>query len=144
MLSRKLVLLGILVTACVGLAATGCGDKATITSPIVDEQSLPAPDGITATANVTTGDVTLSWLPLSSPTVAGYNIYKYDPIPTRESAYVKLNGAPVTGTSSLRDDFKVGGIFMIKAVSTTGKEGADSTTLHLAPYEGPPDQLRRG
>ena len=140
MLSRKLVLLGILVTAALGLVVVGCGGKSgSVTAPLVDEQPLPAPEAITATVDVATGDIALSWLPLASASVAGYNVYAYSPSATRESAYVKINPGLLVQPTLDRLQYVDGGDFIVKAVSTTGKEGLASHFVHLDPYTGPPE-----
>jgi hypothetical protein len=140
MLSRKLVLLGILVTATLGLAAAGCGsNSSSIIAPVVDEQPLPAPEAITATVDVTTGGVSLSWLPLASASVAGYNVYAYAPSITRETAYVKVNSTLLVRPVLEGLQYVDGGDFIVKAVSSTGKEGVASHFVHLNPYTGPPE-----
>jgi hypothetical protein len=143
MLSRKLVLLGILVTAVLGLVVAGCGDNTSLTRPPVDEQPLAAPEGITATVDVITGAVSLSWLPPASVGVAGYNVYKFEPTPLREGAYVRITQAPVAQPTLTCFDFQEGGDFLLKAVRTSGAEGLASRPVHLNPYTGPPDDLRR-
>ncbi|MBI5835674.1 MAG: hypothetical protein HZB25_00370 [Candidatus Eisenbacteria bacterium] len=142
MLSRKLVLLGILVTACFGLAVTGCGDSNSIVRPPVDEAPIPVPEGVTAAVDVVSGTVSLNWLPSSSASVVGYNVYQYFPSPLRENSYVKLNVAAIAGVSLVRDEFVNGGDFVVKAVSSSGKESAGSQFVHLEAYTGPPDELR--
>jgi len=143
MLSRKLVLLGILVTASLGVVVAGCGNNASVTRPTVDEQAIPAPDGVSAAVNVTTGTVSLNWLPVASVPVAGYNVYKFDPSPLRETSYTRLNATPVAQPTFTRDEFALGGDFMVKAVNTAGREGLSSRPIHLNLYDGPPDQLRQ-
>ncbi|HVP37975.1 MAG TPA: hypothetical protein VMS93_02210 [Candidatus Saccharimonadales bacterium] len=139
MLSRKLVLMGILVTACVGLAVVGCGDNNSIVRPPVDEQPLPAPQGFTAAMNTTTAELTFSWLPSSNSTVRGYEVFMYAPSPSREDAYVKLTPSPVNGTSITRYNLQDGGDFILKAVSSTGLEGLATHAVHVDPYSPPPD-----
>ena len=133
MLSRKLVILGILVTACCGAAFIGCGNNSTVTQPpVVNEQPIPTPDGISATGD-NTGSVTLHWNASSSSQVVGYNVYSYSPSPNSENAYRKINPSVVATNQFTSDDLAFGGDFRVKAVNSFGHEGSPSAAYHLYP-----------
>ena len=131
MLSRKLVVVGLLLTASLGTALVGCGDGASVVVP--DQQPLPVPDALGASVDAE-GVVTLHWQASASANVVGYNIYKFSASPASESAFLKLNAAPVAGNSLAEDVFQGGGDFRVRSVAGNGRESASSAFLHLDPY----------
>ncbi len=140
MLSRKLLILGILVTACLGTALVGCGSDSSVVAPPGDQQPLPVPDGLNATVDAQ-GNVALSWQASANPAVAGFNLYRYSPSPSRESSYLKVNGAPLTNASSSGEIFALGGDFRVKSVAAGGRESAASQLFHLDPFS-PSDNVQ--
>jgi len=138
MLSRKLVVLGALLTACFGTVLVGCGNEAGVTQPILDEAPVATPSGFTAVASPT-GQVTLTWNASSSSQVSGYNVYAYSPSPDRANAYVKLTSSPVAVTYYSSDELLQGGDFRITALNSSGHESAATQWVHLNPYSASDD-----
>lgn len=139
MLSRKLVILGILVTACLGAALVGCGSDSVVAPP-GDQQPLPVPEGLNANLDAQ-GNVSLHWQASANPAVAGFNIYRYSPSPSRENAFLKVNAAPLADASSSNEIFSLGGDFRVKSVAQDGRESAASPAFHLDPLS-PADEVR--
>jgi hypothetical protein len=131
MLSRKLVVVGLLLTASLGTALVGCGSSSNnVVAP--DQQPLPTPDGLSTSFDQ--GVLVLHWDASASAAVVGYNVYKFTPDPASESAYLKLNASPISGATCNSDVFQAGGDFRVRSVGADGRESAFSAPIHLDPY----------
>ena len=135
MFSRKLVLLGILVTATIGVSLMGCGNSNSVVTPTpappVDEQPLPPVNGFSVGS--AGSNVELDWAASSSAVVTGYNVYRYWPAPDRENAYVKLNDTPVSTNHFSDAQLNTGGVFKVRAVDATGRESASPGYILVNP-----------
>ena len=131
MLSRKLVVVGLLLTATLGTTLVGCGDSASVVAP--DQQPLPTPEGLSTSLDAQ-GVLALHWDAAASASVVGYNVYKFTPDPAKDSAYLKLNSSPFSGAACSSEVFQQGGDFRVRSVGADGRESAFSAPLHLDPY----------
>jgi len=106
---------------------------------------LPAPRP-PASFTVTAGNavVNLSWTLSPDPTSVGTNVYRTQ---TLGMPYVKLNGAPLTGTAYSDNTVSNGSTYFYRAVAVdaAGFEGAVTNTNADCGVAGPPDgpQCRR-
>jgi glycosidase len=119
--------------------ATVSGGVAAVTIPAlsgvvlatgtVDLTPPAAPTGLHATAS--TGAVSLGWNPVAD--AAGYNVYRSS---VSGGGYLKVNGAPVTGTS-FDDTGLANGVveyYVVKAVDTAGNESDASNEVSATPH----------
>jgi hypothetical protein len=91
---------------------------------------LPAPTGLKATPGG--GEVTLSWDPVSSLNLAGYNVYRST---SATDIGTKLNASPIPGTT-YTDTGLINGVtyyYRVSAVDNTGVEGAKSDPISVTP-----------
>jgi len=126
----------------------GCGKSSSVTSPAPQEASLPdlvAPQApaVYDSPRITSGSTVLRWNTSEDPDVAGYNVYMYDPTPTRNGSYVKLNTALVTTTH-----YRVNGLvpgqryyYRITAKDSAGNESTYSEPILVYQSNGvvPPE-----
>jgi len=82
-------------------ALAGCGKDNTPTgvSPTVDNTAPDAPTAVNAAANPGSGLWFLNWTASSSPSVASYEIWIYNPDPSRTNSYTLAATVPSTSTS---------------------------------------------
>lgn len=71
----------------------------------------------------------LAWDESSDADVVGYDIYRYAPDPARESAYIKVNAATVTGSEYQVND--AASWYRVKAVDQAGNRSASSGAAYV-------------
>jgi hypothetical protein len=102
------------------------------TAPVVD--STPPPPVTHLSAIPGQGNVLVSWTSVSDPALAGYNVYRDT---TGKKNFVKLNDAPVTGTSFLDTTAPVGVMrYQVVAVDTSNNASAPVGITILKPGDG--------
>jgi hypothetical protein len=123
------------------VAFSGCGDSSSRVvdppeSPALDE-ALGAPNGVSHTGSYS-GDVLRWGVPTESSTtrtVAGYNLYLYDPNPETGEAYRRVNSSPLTARSYVFTGLTPGEpcYVRIRAIDSEGAEGNWSVALRFVP-----------
>ena len=84
-------------------ALTGCaGDNPVSSTNNLDASPPSAPVNLRTEARG--ASVLLDWDASTEADVVGYDVYRYDPDPARESAYVKVNAATITDSEYLIAD----------------------------------------
>lgn len=119
------------------VAITGCATDNPVSSLSGLDATAPgAPTSILAEDR--NGALVLTWNASSDADVAGYNVYRYSPDPARENAYVKINGAIVTGTEYMVTDATADpSWYRIKAVDTSANASAASGAIQGAALGAP-------
>ncbi len=113
---------------------SGCGTTNPVSSGSAALDSTPpaAPQNLKSTL-ADSGGLVLSWDASADADVAGYNVYRYSPDPSRENAYVKLNDALVTGTQYIVSDATDSeGYYRVKAVDRSANTSSASSALEAA------------
>ena len=113
-------------------AVTGCATDNPVSS--VGGIDATAPGAPTSLAAETRGnDLVLSWDASVDADVVGYDVYRFDPDPARENAYVKVNGAIITDTEYTVPEASSGASwYRVKAVDTSANASAASSALAAA------------
>lgn len=112
-------------------AFAGCATDNPLTASGIDSTAPGAPTNLTASASG--GNLLLTWDPSSDADVAGYDVYRYSPDPARENAYVKINGALVTGDEYVVTDASTtSSWYRVKAVDASSNSSASSGALAAA------------
>ncbi len=138
------------ICALAAILAVGCTSENNPLSPSgSSEDTTPpaAPQGV-ATKTTDAGWV-MSWDANGEADLAGYNIYRYDPDPSRENAYVKLNGGPITSTSFGLPLEPGDWIYRVRAVDATGNQSGMSAIASVTMGEAigigiGNDEIQRG
>lgn len=115
-----------LAVALTTFALAGCsGDNPVSSTNNLDASPPSAPVNIhTETRG---GSVLLSWDASSEADVVGYDVYRYDPDPARESAYIKVNSATITDSEYLiADRSEQGTWYRVKAVDRSSNRSNSS------------------
>jgi hypothetical protein len=112
-------------------ALVGCGTTNPVanTSGALDTTPPAAPQNL-KTGLDDGGGLLLTWDASSDADVAGYNVYRYSPDPSRENAYVQINGALVTTTSyEVSDATPDGSYYRVKAIDRSSNVSSSSSTV---------------
>lgn len=118
-------------------ALVGCGttNPVSSTSGGLDTTPPAAPQNLKAGLD-NGGDLLLTWDASSDADVAGYDVYRYSPDPSRENAYVKINSALVTDTSYLvTDATTTDAYYRVKAIDRSSNVSSSSTAVDGAAGE---------
>jgi hypothetical protein len=108
------------------LGAMGCGNSSDPTSanPNLDSNAPPTPAGLQLVSVPEYNE--LAWEASTAPDVARYQVYEYQPDPSRDNAYVMIGE---TTTASYRLPFDDGGtetFYRVRAVDESGNRSAMS------------------
>jgi hypothetical protein len=128
------------VFALAAFAVTGCATDNPLSS--LGDLDATAPGAPTSLAASMRGsDLVLTWDASADADVVGYDVYRYAPDPSRESAYLKVNGAIVTDTEYvIADAPSVMSWYRVKAVDNSSNASAASGALAAArPIDGSSD-----
>jgi hypothetical protein len=128
----------------IALAAltTSCGTTSTPTSPgnSLDSTPPPAPTELSQGIDVGTGGGSLEWSASTAGDVAGYQVYVYQPSPTRDNAYIQVaTTAPgVTSWDLPGVSLEQTQYFRVRAVDVTGNRSGFSAEFAatLSPATG--------
>ena len=107
-------------------ALTGCaGDNPVSNTNNLDAAPPSAPVNVRTEARG--GSVLLDWDASTEADVVGYDVYRYDPDPARESAYVKVNAATITASEYLiADPSEQGTWYRVKSVDLSSNRSNSS------------------
>ena len=119
------------VLAIVGLLATGCTSDENPLAPGVGEDTTPpaAPQSVVYRSDNL--GARLTWGANGEPDLAGYNVYRFDPDPSRENAYVKVNSAVVSSTTFNIPIYQGESLFRVKSIDKAGNESAWSSVTSV-------------
>ncbi len=134
------------LVALVGLAVlAGCGDDNATQVVIPQDDAPPLPPVGLDTALYGDGfTAVVRWEPNVEPDLAGYNVYRYDPAPTRPDAYSKDNPelvATAEYTLAIGIDDTVW--IIVTAVDAAGHESAAAGPLEVR-WQAPPSSSGGG
>jgi fibronectin type 3 domain-containing protein len=134
MMYRRVLSAAVLaVCACM---IAGCSTNPVSSLGATDATAPSTPSSISAQARGS--ELVLTWDESADADVAGYNVYRYAPDPSRENAYVLVNSALVTGTEYVVSDAAGDPAwYRVKAVDTSANASAASTAVQAAmPRDG--------
>jgi hypothetical protein len=125
--SRSLTILSIAVV----LLLAGCGDSSSPTNvgtaiEALDTTPPPAPENVAIALSSTTGYYNIQWDASAAPDVAGYEVYKYTPVPSHTDAYQLVGqstGTSWTLTSTTTEYYRV------RAIDQAGNRSAYSAMV---------------
>jgi hypothetical protein len=111
---------------------TGCATENPVSAVGgIDATAPGAPTSLAA--EVRGNDLVLSWDASVDADVVGYDVYRFDPDPARENAYVKVNSAIVTDTEyAVPEASSSASWYRVKAVDTSANASAASSALAAA------------
>src|SRR5713226_8258159 len=128
---RRLLPAVVFGAALVVLSGCGSTNPVSTASGALDTTPPAAPQNLKA--GLDTGDLVLSWDASADADVAGYDVYRYAPDPTRENSYVKINPALVTGTSyDVGDATTQDTYYRVKAVDRSSNVSSASDDIVAA------------
>ncbi len=108
-------------------ALTGCAAEDTLSSLNQNVDTAPPSAPVNVTTQTHGSTVVLDWDASTEADVVGYDVYRYDPDPARESAYVKVNAATIpTSEYSIVDRNEQGTWYRVKAVDLSSNRSAIS------------------
>jgi len=122
------------IVVCLALVTlTGCAAEDTL-SPLNNGLDATAPSAPVNVSAVALGSsVHLDWDASSEADVVGYDVYRYDPDPARESAYVKVNAQTILDSNYLVTEASVAGTwYRVKAVDLSTNRSAASGAAFAA------------
>lgn len=132
----------VLAVTLAAFALTGCAAEDTLSSlnQNVNSAAPSAPGNIRALP--LGGSVLLDWDASSEADVVGYDVYRYDPDPARESAYVKVNASTIPESQyMIVDPLEQGTWYRVKAVDMSSNRsnasGAAYAPTGVAEYGAP-------
>jgi len=108
----------------------GCGttNPVSSTNGALDTTPPAAPQNLKAGLNA--GELVLSWDASADADVAGYDVYRYAPDPSRENSYVKINSSLVTATSyEVSDATALDAYYLVKAVDRSSNVSSASADV---------------
>jgi hypothetical protein len=136
----------VVVALTLAVMSSSCGKDSAPTAPKSLDQAPPAAPTHLAQATSETGDASLlNWTPSTSPNVAGYEVYRYLPDPTREIAYVLVQTTDANTLSYALPAVTRNPIdyYRIKSITSTGTRSDWSPMAQvistLNPNGGDPD-----
>ncbi len=102
----------------------GCGKSASPTgvSQTLDSTPPSAPETVALMTAPEGNDLT--WAPSTASDLAGYQVYQYQPDPSRDNAYVMIGQST---TNSFRLTMTGSEVFRVRAVDTSGNLSAYSS-----------------
>lgn len=128
---RSIVVAALALSA---LALAGCGSDSNPAAPTasLDTTPPPAPTALAMTLDGPSGSYQLGWQPSAAADVASYQVYRYEPDPSRDNAYVLF--AQVSTHSVLIDtpSEATTEVFRVQAVDASGNHSAFSTALTVS------------
>ena len=129
MVARKLLS----VVALAAVLATGCTSENNPVSPTgsIEDTTPPAvPQNVASVES--RGLWIMSWDANAEADLAGYNVFRYDPDPSRESSYVKVNANVITSTSFTLPTNPGDLQYKVRAVDQTGNQSGLSASAWSA------------
>ncbi|MBD3334182.1 MAG: hypothetical protein GF355_01585 [Candidatus Eisenbacteria bacterium] len=133
-----------IVLTAAAMTLSGCGSDNS-TGPVhanpSSDPASPTPPSELSVVKATQDGLKLGWQASPDLDVIGYEIYLYDPHPSRDNSYVKLNPVPCERTSFGFSDLEVdvAYYFKVKAVNSTGLKSQACSPLEVlwngGPYE---------
>jgi hypothetical protein len=121
-------LLSLAALTCI-VMLVGCGNSSDLTNsgPTNDGTPPPAPEGL-ARADVAEYNE-IVWAPSAASDVTGYQVYEYQPDPSREHSYV-LVGEVTEPSYRLPRNLDIDGYYRVRAVDASGNTSALSEQYH--------------
>ena len=117
--------------ACVGLY--GCGNSSDVTNAAgsLDSTPPPAPEGVSL--NTVPEFNELTWAPSAAADVASYQVYQYQPDPSRDNAYVMVGQTTTPSLNLGRTSEATDTYYRVRAVDVAGNRSAfsDEANIHL-------------
>jgi hypothetical protein len=112
----------------------GCGSSSDPASPVILEDEAPpvAPLGLHPSMDENGGPA-LEWTANASGAVVRYETFQYDPDPSRENAYIRLNDTDETDTRCSLPRLPGGtrAWFRVRAVTANDRHSAFSSTFEM-------------
>jgi uncharacterized protein YcfL len=113
-------------------ALTGCSSDNPVSS-LNNLDAAPPSAPVNIRTEIRGGSVLLDWDASTEADVVGYDVYRYDPDPARESAYVKVNAATITDSEYLIPDASEQGTwYRVKAVDLSSNRSNSSGAAYAA------------
>jgi len=129
MVARKLLS----VVALAAVLATGCTSENNPVSPNGSTEDTTPPAVPQNVGSVEArGLWIMSWAANAEADLAGYNVYRYDPDPSRENSYVKVNASTITNTTYTLPTHPGDLQYKVRAVDQTGNQSGLSQSAWSA------------
>jgi len=122
--------------ACIGLY--GCGNSSAVTNATRSLDSTPPPAPESISLNTVPEFNELTWAASAAADVARYQVYQYQPDPSRDNAYVMLGETTTSSFNLGRTADATDTYFRVRAVDQAGNRSAFSseTSVHLPALGG--------
>jgi len=119
-----------IVATLAAVALTGCAADETL-APINQLDAAPPSAPTNVRAQTLGSNVILEWDASSDADVVGYDVYRYDPDPARESAYVKVNSSPISSVEYvIAERAEQSTWYRVKAVDTSANRSSVSGAVY--------------
>ena len=110
--------------AIIGVLAAGCTSDDNPLAPTASEDTQPPSIPLEVVQLSDNLGYRLSWNPNAESDLAGYNVYRYNPDPAREMAYVKMNSTLLTTNSYKLPIETSTWNYRVRAIDRAGNESA--------------------
>lgn len=112
-------------------ALTGCAAEDTLSSLNQNVDTAPPSAPVNVTTQTHGSTVVLDWDASTEADVVGYDVYRYDPDPARESAYVKVNSSPISSVEYvIAERAEQSTWYRVKAVDTSANRSSVSGAVY--------------
>jgi hypothetical protein len=113
-------------------ALTGCSSDNPVSS-LNNLDAAPPSAPVNLRTEARGGSILLDWDTSTDADVVGYDVYRYDPDPARESAYVKVNAATITESEYLiADASEQGTWYRVKSVDLSSNRSNSSGAAYAS------------
>ncbi len=113
-------------------ALTGCAAEDTLSSLNQNVDTAPPSAPVNIRTEARGPSVLLDWDASTEPDVVGYDVFRYDPDPARESAYIKANSTTVLASEfSVDEPSEQGTWYRVKAVDLSANRSSSSGAAYV-------------
>ncbi len=113
-------------------ALTGCAAEDTLSTLNQNVDTAPPSAPVNIRTEARGPSVLLDWDASTEADVVGYDVFRYDPDPARESAYIKVNSATVSASEySVDEPSEQATWYRVKAVDLSANRSSSSGAAYV-------------
>jgi hypothetical protein len=113
-------------------ALTGCAAEDTLSSLNQNVDTAPPAAPVNIRTEALGASILLDWDASTEADVVGYDVFRYDPDPARESAYIKVNAATISASEfTVTEPTEQGTWYRVKAVDLSANRSSSSGAAYV-------------